>query len=121
MLLWSGTKVAATELRGVVFYSWNHRQYTLDVPGYATESHLSVYLNPAQPSHAVTDSLATRVWDGMLTVVPALLGILVLMTGIVRRQVGRRNATGYVGGYGRGLDPAVVERLLTEARTHHHT
>ena len=118
MLLWSGTKVAATEQHaGVAFYTWNHRQHTLDVPGYATKSHLTVYLDPAHPDFAVTDSLATRILDGMLTVVPAALAVLIMVVGVVRRRIARRNSTSYLGGYGRGLDPEVVDRLLAERRT----
>jgi len=116
MLLWTGTRVVGSEQRGIVFYDWNHRQYTLDATGYGTKPRVTVYLNPADPGHAVTDSLGTRVLDAFLTVVPLALGFLTVIVGVVRRRTFRRNATAYSGGYGRGLDPAVVDRLLSEAR-----
>ena len=115
MLLWSGTRVAASEQRGVVFYTWDHRQHTVDVPGYATKSHLTVFLNPAHPDDAVTDSLGTRILDALLTVVPASLSVVIMSVGVLQRRIARRNSA-YQGGYGHGLDPAVVHRLLAERR-----
>jgi hypothetical protein len=117
MLLWTGTKVVGYEQGGIVFYHWHDRQYTLDVPGYASHPSVTVYLNPADPPDAVTDSLGNRVLDGMYTVVPAALGIMIVAIGVWRRRMAGRQSIAYVGGYGRGLDPAVVDRLLAECRT----
>jgi hypothetical protein len=113
-LLWTGSKVAATERGGLIFYSWQGQPYTLDVPGFANKAHVTVFLDPGDPDTAITDSLPRRILDGLFIVAPMVLGVGVLGFGVWRRRSIQRNDAR--NGFGTGLDPDLVGRLLKEVR-----
>jgi hypothetical protein len=113
-LLWTGTKLAASEREGLVYYSWQGQSYTLDVPGFASKAHVTVFMDPGDPYTAITDSLPRRILDALFIAGPTVLATGVFAAGLWRRRsIGRNDA---VTGFGRGLDPHVVSRLLEEVR-----
>jgi hypothetical protein len=99
VLLWTGTKVVGAEQHGVIFYSWNDRRYSIQAPHYSRDStpldvskpRVTLYVDPANPAHAVTDSTGTRVADGAFVVGPLALGGLILGIGVLRRRTVHRN------------------------------
>jgi hypothetical protein len=92
-LLWTGQQVTGTEQRGLVYYTWQGQSYTLDVSGYGSSKAVSVYLDPGDPSHAVTDNVADRVIAGLLIGVPVAGGLALLAAGGTRNyRWARRNA-----------------------------
>ena len=112
-LLWTGTKIAGSERDGLVYYQWQGQHYAIDVPGYGNKTHVSVFIDPADPDDGITDSVLRRGLDVLFTVVPIALGLGVLTLGVRRR----RSATkAEPTGFGQGLDPVVVDRLLQQIR-----
>ena len=92
-LLWTGQQVTGTEQRGLVYYTWQGQSYTLDVPGYGSSKAVSVYLDPGDPSHAVTDNVTDRVLAGLLIGAPVAGGLALLALGGTRNyRWARRNA-----------------------------
>jgi hypothetical protein len=92
-LLWTGQQVTGTEQRGLVYYTWQGQSYTLDVSGYGSSKAVTVYLDPGDPSHAVTDNVADRVFAGLLIGAPVAGGLALLAVGGTRNyRWARRNA-----------------------------
>jgi hypothetical protein len=114
-LLWTGTKVIGSERDGLDYYTWRGVPYTLDVPGFASKPHVTLFLNPSSPEAAIADSTPRRVLDGLFIVGPLVLGAGVLGGGLLRRRSIRRGED-RPGGFGTGLDPDLVNRLLEQNR-----
>jgi hypothetical protein len=92
-VLWTGQHVTGTEQRGIVYYRWQGQSYTLDASGYDSSNAVSIYLDPADPSHAVLDNVADRLAAIMLIGVPAAAGAALLVVGGTRNyRWARRNA-----------------------------
>jgi hypothetical protein len=91
-VLWTGQHVTGTEQRGIVYYQWQGRSYSLDVSGYGSSAAVSVYLDPGDPSNAITDNVADRVAAVLLIGVPAAGGVALLVLGGTRNyRWSRRN------------------------------
>jgi hypothetical protein len=60
-VLWTGQQVIGTEQGGIVSYQWQGQSYSLDANGYGSSKAVSVYLDPGNPSDAMTDSAVDRV------------------------------------------------------------
>jgi hypothetical protein len=113
-LLWTGTTVPAHEVRGVVEYSWQGQNYTLDVPGFDTRTGLTVYLDPSDPTSARLNSNVQRGLSLGFTALPLLAGFGVLGLGIARRRKVRTRAA--AEGFGQGLSEEFVRRRLEDIR-----
>ncbi|MGN6475339.1 MAG: hypothetical protein ACTHK4_17040 [Mycobacteriales bacterium] len=115
-LLWLGTKVDGKEFLGTVSYDWHGQSYEIDVPGQATKSHVTVYVNASNPSQAILNSTTTRVIDGCVTLLPAAIGLCIAAAGVLRRRRHRLYATEAEVTFGTGLDPEFVARQLEQLR-----
>jgi hypothetical protein len=115
---WIGTEVLGTEQNGVVRYAWHGESYTITVPGHANKAHVPVFFDPAHPANGVPESWASRVIDGLFVLGPLTLAALMIVLGMRRWRTIRGPAVPVPGGYGRGLDPGAVHRLLDERRRH---
>ncbi len=62
-VLWTGQQVVGTEQQGIVTYWWHGQSYSLDEPGFGSARAASVYLDPADPSSAMLDSVFDRTVD----------------------------------------------------------
>jgi hypothetical protein len=114
-LLWTGSKVIGTERDGLDYYTWRGVPYTLDVPGFASKPHVTLFLDPSAPEAAIADSTPRRVLDGLFIVGPLVLGLGAVGGGLIRRHANRRSLN-RPGGFGTGLDPDLVSRLLEQNR-----
>jgi hypothetical protein len=114
-LLWTGKTVVGSERNGLVYYYWQGVSYTIDVPGYGNKPRETVYLSPSDPAGGIINSNPRRILDGLFILGPLVLGGGVLGLGVWRRRSERRN-DGDRGGFGTGLDPTVVDRLLEQIR-----
>jgi hypothetical protein len=83
-VLWIGQEVAGTEDQGIVYYSWHGQSYSIDVPGTGSAKAISVYLDPADPSQAMTDNILDRVVASVLVLGPALAAVVLLVLGGTR-------------------------------------
>jgi hypothetical protein len=83
-VLWTGQQVAGTEHGGIVTYGWHGQSYSLDVPGYGSAKAVSVYLDPADPSHAMVDNVFDRVVPAVLILGPAAGAVVLLVAGGTR-------------------------------------
>ncbi len=121
VVLWTGHRVTGTERGGIVYYSWHGQNYTIDAPGYGSAESVSVYLDPANPEHAMMDNIYNRLSTAALVGVPAAGGVALLVAGLSRnyrmrrRELRRRVAP---ADFGEGLDPEFVARRLKELRRH---
>lgn len=92
-LLWTGQAVTGREQGGLVYYQWQGKSYTLDVPGYASAKSVTLYLDPGNPSDAGVDSTTDRVATILGIGLPVLAGMAVLVIGGSRNyRWKRRNA-----------------------------
>jgi hypothetical protein len=83
-VLWIGQEVTGTEDQGIVYYSWHGQSYSIDVPGTGSAKAISVYLDPADPSQAMTDNILDRVVASVLVLGPALAAVVLLVLGGTR-------------------------------------
>jgi hypothetical protein len=117
VVLWTGQHVVGTEQGGVVIYEWHGQSYAVDAPGSGSSNAVSVYLDPADPNHAMIDSAAGRALSASLVGVPLAGGVVLLTVGLTRRyRWGRRQRRRAVSGPGQGLDQEFVARHLRELR-----
>jgi hypothetical protein len=112
-LLWTGTAVSGAERGGLVYYRWHGQSYTMDVPGNASKPRYTVYLDPSDPEGAIAESVPRRALDGLLVIGPLVLGGALLGLGLWRRRSTQLISP---GGFGTGLDPEVVDKLLQKIR-----
>ena len=83
-VLWTGQQVTGTEQGGIVSYRWHGQSYSLDVSGFGSSNAVSVYLDPADPSQAMTDNVVDRVLAGVLILGPVAGAVLLLVAGGTR-------------------------------------
>lgn len=113
---WTGTKLKGTERGGIVYYSYRGEQYTLD----HTDKFDStiVAFKPSDPSGTailVNDNERWVEAAGVVVPYPLAAGI-VMLTLRKRRRVQAELLAGPDDGFGRGLDPEVVQRLIEKRR-----
>jgi hypothetical protein len=113
---WTGTSVHGVERGGIVFYSYDGQNYSLD----DTSRFLShtVYLDPAKPATtAMLGSIGDRIVDLVSVLGPYGIAAVIIVVGVRRRRHYRRRANDpSAGGFGYGLDPEVVHRLIERRR-----
>jgi hypothetical protein len=83
-VLWTGQEVTGTEHQGIVYYSWHRQSYSLDVPGTGSAKAISVYLDPADPSQAMTNNIPDRVIASVLILGPVVGALVLLVLGGTR-------------------------------------
>jgi hypothetical protein len=83
-VLWIGQEVTGTEQGGIVYYRWDGQSYSIGVPGNGSSNAVSVFLDPAEPSHAMTDNVLDRVVAGLLVLGPVTGALVLLMLGGTR-------------------------------------
>jgi hypothetical protein len=113
---WTGTSVKGVERGGIVYYTYDGQQNSLDDTSRFMSSR--VYLDPSNPeSTAMLGDVADRVVDVASVSVPFLIGVTIVGVGVTRRIRWRRRANDpAAGGFGHGLDPEVVQRLIQKQR-----
>jgi hypothetical protein len=84
IVLWTGQQVTGTEQNGLVSYRWQGYTYSLDVTGYGNSKAVTVYLDPGNPEHAMTDSAFDRAAAAVLVGVPLAGGVALLVIGGTR-------------------------------------
>ena len=83
-VLWTGQQVVGTEHQGIVTYWWHGQSYSLDEPGFGSARAVSVYLDPADPSNAMVDSVVDRTVAGVLILGPVVAAVVLLVLGGTR-------------------------------------
>lgn len=117
---WTGTSIRGTERGGIVYYSYGGQNYSLDVTSRFMSS--TVYLDPRHPdSSAMLDNSADRAVDIVTVGAPLALSVVILGVGTFRRFRRHRHERGEPAidpetTFGRGLDPAIVRRLIEKGR-----
>jgi hypothetical protein len=115
-LLWLGSRVIGQRSEGTISYEWHGQSYLIAAPGAADDPHVAVYLDPSNPSKAITNSVTTRVLDASVTLLPAAAAMGVVTLGVVRRRRRELRASDAAGTFGTGLDPEFVQRQLEQLR-----
>lgn len=115
-VLWTGHHVVATEQHGLATFRWQGQAYTVDVPGFGSGRAVDIYFDPGNPSAAMADNLADRVFAGALVGGPVLVGVGVLLAGLSRKRRWARRQRRQAASYGSGLDPDFVARQLQARR-----
>ena len=82
--------MVGTEIGGIVSYRWNGQTYSLDAPGYGSSKAVNVYLDPADPSHAMVDNVFDRVVAAVLILGPAAGALVLLVAGGTRNYRWKR-------------------------------
>jgi len=113
---WTGTSVQGVDRGGIVYYSYDGQNYSLDDTS-RFDSH-RVYFRPTRPdTTAELGNSASTVVDIASVAVPFLIALAIV--GMEARRLWRtrrtRNDPAAVG-FGHGLDLEVVHRLLDERR-----
>lgn len=118
VVLWIGRHVIGSEQGGIIFYRWQGHTYSLDVPGFGAARHVSLYVNPGDPSVAMVDSPVGRAFADLLSASPFIGALALVAAGPVRnwRQRRRKRLGRAPSGFGRGLDEDFVARRLEELR-----
>ena len=92
-LLWTGHRVTGTEQRGIYYYQWDGQSYSIDAKDYGSSKAVSIYLDPGNPSDAMTDNVADRVASASVIGGPVAVGVVLLVVGLTRKhRWARRNA-----------------------------
>lgn len=119
VVLWIGHHVTGSEQGGIVFYRLQGHTYSLDVPGFGAARHVSLYVDPSDPSVAMIDSPAGRAFADLLSASPFLLALGLVAAGPVRnwRHRRRKRLGRLASGFGHGLDEDFVSRRLRELRS----
>lgn len=121
---WDGIKVHGDTYAGVTTYKYKGTTYSIDNTRVnATNLHhipTTVWLprsDPTDSTQAFIESAWDR-WTDFVFLTGWFLGAFVLLViGAVRQQIRRRRRDAMVAQrFGTGLDPEVVERMLTERR-----
>ena len=89
LLQWTGTEVPNVQSGGIAYYSFHGVEYTMDVPLRAASQGpmpSTVYLDPADPSHATFSRPLTKWIEALVVVGPYATSALVLAFGFARRS-----------------------------------
>lgn len=123
---WDGIKVRGDTYGGVTTYTYHGQSYSIDDPKVSASDNrhipTTVWLSrshPEDPNGAMIESPWDR-WTDFVFVTSWFFGALLLLAiGFIRLLLRRRRreATMLQERFGTGLDPEVVERLLTERRS----
>jgi hypothetical protein len=117
-VLWSGTAVQGVDRGGIVYYTYDGQTNSLDDTS-RFYSH-TVYLDPERPdTSAVLGDPARKVFDVASVAIPFLIALVIIAAGVRRERQFRRGSGAddpSVGGFGHGLDPEVVHRLIERRR-----
>jgi hypothetical protein len=117
---WSGKQVMGNEQNGVVYYSYQGRNYSLDDVNSFRTGPRPVWFDPSNPSNAVLTVAVARVSDTALTAGPYALALVFLAAGFRRRRRNRRRQQDpsfdpFIA-YGEGIDQVTIDRILSEKR-----
>ena len=84
---WTGQAVEGTDRGGIIYYEVHGQQYTIDDQRrhFVPEQHVTVYVDPADPSHALLPS-PSRWIDAVVVLVWFVAGLLVLVVSALRRR-----------------------------------
>jgi hypothetical protein len=115
-LLWLGDRVVGKQSQGTISYTWHGESHLIAVPGAPDKPRVAVYLDPSNPDNAITNSVTTRILDAGLTVLPASVGVVIVLLGVLRRRRLRQLPLEAAATYGTGLDPEFVQRQLDQLR-----
>jgi hypothetical protein len=111
---WNAVSVHGAERNGVVTYSYRGQTYSIDDVNSTSSEPRTVYLDPSNPSGAVLSIEVAQV--SYTAVVGALYLVFVVFVVIVilrhRRRI-RRDDDLHREGFGGGIDPETVQRILT--------
>ena len=112
----TGTAVQGTVRGGIVYYSYNGQNYSLDDTS-RFNSH-TVYFRPSRPdATAELGNTPTKVLDVAIVAVPFL--IVFVIVGVESRRYWRYRRARFAPapvGFGHGLDPEVLQRLNAKRR-----
>ena len=113
---WTGTRVHGTERGGIVYYSYGGEQYSIDASGPFQPT--TVAFDKSDPSDTAMLVNQVEPWVEVAgVVVPYFLAAgIVALTLYRRRQKREEFLAGNDDGFGRGLDPEVVQRLIEKRR-----
>ncbi len=113
---WTGTEVQGTERGGIVYYTYNGQNYSLDDTS-RFDTH-TVYFRPSRPdTTAQLGNSASTFVDVASVAVPFLIGLAIVSMEIRRIWRTRRTRNNPAAiGFGHGLDLEVVHRILDERR-----
>lgn len=96
LLQWTGIEVPNVQRGGNAYYSFNGVEYLMDVPLRAARQETlpsTVYLDPADPSHATFSRPLTKWIEAVVVVGPYTTSAMVLAFGFARRSRRRRTRT----------------------------
>ncbi len=120
IVLWTGHHVVGTEQGGLATFRWHGRDYAVAMPGYGSANRVDVYFNPGDPTNAMADNVADRLFTGLMVGVPVIGGLAVLLIGLTRKRRWARRQRRRPPSYGSGLDPEFVARQLQQRRGGQH-
>ena len=89
LLQWTGTEVPNVQSGGIAYYSFHGVEYTMDIPMRALGQGpmpSTVYLDPADPSHATFSRPLTKWIEAMVVLGSYATSALVLLFGFLRRS-----------------------------------
>lgn len=97
LLQWTGSEVPNVQSGGIAYYSFQGVEYTMNVPSRAAAAGpmpSTVYLDPADPSHATFSRPVTKWVEALVVVGPYATSVLVLAFGFARRsRLSHKSAT----------------------------
>ena len=123
-VLWHGIKVRGDTYRGVTTYTYDQERYSIDNPAVAADDlhHIptTVWLphsEPDNPERAYIENPWNRWTDFALVTGWFFAALALVLAGVIRLLLRRRRRDVVSdSGFGTGLDPGLVQRLLSEAR-----
>jgi hypothetical protein len=115
-LLWTGQHAVGTEKNGLVVFRWHGHYYSASAPGNGSSKAADVYFDPANPTDAMAENLADRVFTAALVGVPVAGGVAALTLGLTRKQRWARRKRREAGRFGSGLDEDWVTQQLRQRR-----
>jgi hypothetical protein len=118
---WMDVKaVHAQEQNGIVSYSYQGRNYTIDDVGSLRTGPRLVYLIPSNPADGALKVRANQIFDWSITAGPLLIALAFVGAGFVHKSRGRRQLeearSSSGGSFGLGLDEDTLRRLLAQQR-----